>query len=375
MRDQHASEAKDEQEDTTANGDPAICRVVVSFSDVHTESSNVSISPSHTKRCSSQSKEDLRSGPEYDRTHNLFERTIFGQLFDETLTTPRVVVIRGKACHISRASPTNQYERSSQEERTASKGKQKEVHNQSSVEVEQLLPPIGPVHDPRNHYASDSPDGKPVEVEHLLPPIEPVHDPQNLYASDSPVIEEPDSDEELYKSAEDIVESVDLDGQDGAAANGSNSELNVCFLDSTKLVIANKPEAASTTSASPEPIFADHYPSFTCLWAFVFTGANFASQVSSALPRNPDRADQSEGALGCSSPSECSWETEEPVRRKAKDNALAKLVRIELSSLLGGKPPYGFTPRLYFCIQIKDALSQTLKAVEQSKHSGSSANT
>ncbi|KAF8271546.1 hypothetical protein EI94DRAFT_1698091 [Lactarius quietus] len=300
-RDQHASEADDEQEDTAANGDPAICRVVVSFSDVHTESSNVSISPSHTKRCSSQSKEDLRSGPEYDRTHkcipcpvgehelhSLFERTIFGQLFDETLTTPQAVVIRGKACHISRASPTNQYERSSQEERgtvqTASKGKQKEVHDRSSVEVEQLLPPIGPVHDPRNHYASNSlvmedcdSDGEPVEVEHLLPPIEPVHDPRNLYASDSLVIEEPDSDEELYKSAEDIVESVDLDGQDGAAANGSNSELNVCFLDSTKLVIANKPEAASTTSASPEPIFADHYPSFTCLWAFVFMGANFTS--------------------------------------------------------------------------------------------------
>jgi hypothetical protein len=49
--------------------------------------------------------------------NGLFERTFFGQLLDETLTTPRAAVIRGQARRISRASPTNQCERSSQEER------------------------------------------------------------------------------------------------------------------------------------------------------------------------------------------------------------------------------------------------------------------
>jgi len=124
-------------------------------------------------------------------------------------------------------------------------------------------------------------DDEPVEVEQLLPPIEPVHDPRSLYASDSPVIEDPDSDSdsdsELYKSAEEIAENVDLDGQGDTAANGSNSELNVCFLDLTRLVIANKPEAASITSASPAATFTAHSPSFTCFWAFVFRGVTFAS--------------------------------------------------------------------------------------------------
>src|ERR1700761_377398 len=49
--------------------------------------------------------------------NGLFERTTFGQLFDETLTTPRAAVFRGQARRISRASPTNQYERPSEEER------------------------------------------------------------------------------------------------------------------------------------------------------------------------------------------------------------------------------------------------------------------
>ncbi len=83
--------------------------------------------------------------------------------------------------------------------RTASKGKQREVHDRSSIEVEQLLPPI-----------------------------EPVHDPRNLYASDSPVIEDPDSDEELYKSAEEVAENIDPDGQGDGATSGSNLGPNVC---------------------------------------------------------------------------------------------------------------------------------------------------
>jgi len=85
-------------------------------------------------------------------------------------------------------------------DRTASKGKQKVVYDRSSVEVEQLLPQI-----------------------------EPVHDPRNLYASDSPVIEDPGSDEELYESAEEVTENIDLNSQDDGKAKGRNSELDVCF--------------------------------------------------------------------------------------------------------------------------------------------------
>lgn len=81
----------------------------------------------------------------------------------------------------------------------ASKGKQKDVYNRSSVEVEQILPPI-----------------------------EPIHDPRNLYTSDSPVIEDPDSDEELYKSAEEFMKNMGLDSQVDGAASESNSGSNVC---------------------------------------------------------------------------------------------------------------------------------------------------
>ena len=61
--DQHASEADDEQEDIAANGDSAICRVVVEFSDVYAEPSNVTISPSCTKRRSS----DCNDGKSFAR--------------------------------------------------------------------------------------------------------------------------------------------------------------------------------------------------------------------------------------------------------------------------------------------------------------------
>ena len=74
------------------------------------------------------------------------------------------------------------------------KGKQKDIHDCSSVEVEQLLP---------------------------------VHDPRNYYASDSLVNEELDSDKEVYKSAEEM-ENLDPDRQSDGAASESNSGANVC---------------------------------------------------------------------------------------------------------------------------------------------------
>ncbi|KAH9014519.1 hypothetical protein EDB85DRAFT_1899170 [Lactarius pseudohatsudake] len=75
----------------------------------------------------------------------------------------------------------------------ANKGKQKGVHDQSSAEVEQLLP---------------------------------VHNPRNLYTSDSPVIKDLDSDEELYKSAEEVVENIDPDGQSDGTANKNRVDQN-----------------------------------------------------------------------------------------------------------------------------------------------------
>jgi hypothetical protein len=65
-----------------------------------------------------------------------------------------------------------------------------------------------------------------------LPEIEPVHDPRTLYASDSPVIEDPDSDE-VYESAEEVAENIDVNSQDGGIAKGRNSELDVCFFSLT----------------------------------------------------------------------------------------------------------------------------------------------
>jgi len=102
--------------------------------------------------------------------------------------------------------------------RTASKGKQKVVYDRSSVEVEQLLPQT-----------------------------EPVHDPRNLYASDSPVIDDAESDEELYKSAEEVAENVDLNGQDDSTTKGRNLEPGVRFFsfDSRLLLLTvmNRPRS------------------------------------------------------------------------------------------------------------------------------------
>jgi hypothetical protein len=149
-------------------------------------------------------------------------------------------------------------------------------------------------------------DDEPVEVEQLLPPIGPVHNPQDLYASDSPVMEDPHSDEEQYKlrenngEREDIAESVDLDGQSGAAANGSNSGLHVCFLDLTKclplLTSLKRPRSFRPPQhlSSKSKVSQASGPSFSRV-------SRSPPRVSLALPRNLYRADQSERALGCSS--------------------------------------------------------------------------
>ena len=52
--------------------------------------------------------------------------------------------------------------------------------------------------------ASDTCGRSSVEVERALPLGEQVHDPRDFYASDSPVVVDLDSDQELYRSAEEF---------------------------------------------------------------------------------------------------------------------------------------------------------------------------
>ena len=135
--------------------------------------------------------------------------------------------------------------------RTASKGKQKVVYDRSSVEVEQLLPQI-----------------------------EPVHDPRHLYASDSPVIEDPDSDEELYKSAEEVVENIDLNGQDDGTTKGRNLEPDVCFFSFDLRLSLLTGMNRLYPFGFPAAIFTAHCPRLTSFRVSVFTGVMFVAPGS-----------------------------------------------------------------------------------------------
>ena len=209
-------------------------------------------------------------------------------------TTPRAAVIGRRSTRSSPESSTSQKDCSSQEERVrtsqhvvptidnefnlpviqatiraASKGKQKDVYDRSSVEVEQILPPI-----------------------------EPVHDPRNLYASDSPVIEDPDSDKELYKSAEEFAKNIGLEGQVDGAAGESNSGSNACFLFDLYWPLLkglNQPRSLrppqQLSSQFTAPISHPSSPSLSPV-------SHPPLLVASALPRNPDRTDQRQGTLG-----------------------------------------------------------------------------
>ena len=95
-----------------------------------------------------------------------------------------------------------------------------------------------------------------------MPLVEPVHDPRNFYTSDSPVIEDPDSDQDLYKSAEEDVENVELDGQGDGVADSSNSGSNVCFFFFVAFTVANRSGVASITWAIPTVISTPHCPRF-----------------------------------------------------------------------------------------------------------------
>ncbi|KAI9430424.1 hypothetical protein H4582DRAFT_2086977 [Lactarius indigo] len=234
---------------------------------------------------------------------------------------------------------------------TASKGKQKDVNDRSSVEVEQLLPPV-----------------------------EPVHDPRNFYASDSPMIEDPDSDDELYKPAEEDAENIKLDGQGDGEANESPEQ-------------RRSPGPSQQLSSCSAPV--SHLPSSRV--------SHLPLQVSLALPQNSDRADHCQGELGGylgtndvqqgsqayiidlleriarnTDPTRGTGSRGDrkvhgrrgrsPVRRTAEDNALAKSVRVELSLLFKDNPPYGCTPS-------PSRLSTFMSAWESSGHGATACET
>lgn len=66
---------------------------------------------------------------------------------------------------------------------------------------------------------SDTCSRSSVEVEEILPSDEHVQDPRDFYASDSPVLAELDSDQEMYRSAEEFDVSNDTEVQDGNQAS------------------------------------------------------------------------------------------------------------------------------------------------------------
>jgi hypothetical protein len=68
-----------------------------------------------------------------------------------------------------------------------------------------------------------------VEVEQILPRTE--HDPRDFYASDSPVLDEYfDSDQDLYKSAEESLGRVDPEVQDGDQVESSIASVWFSYL-------------------------------------------------------------------------------------------------------------------------------------------------
>ncbi|KAH8977011.1 hypothetical protein EDB83DRAFT_2327849 [Lactarius deliciosus] len=147
------------------------------------------------------------------------------------------------------------------------------------------------------------------EVEQLLPPIEPSHDPRNFYASDSPVIEDPDLDEEPDKSK--VVENIDQDGQGDRVDSESNGGPNSNAPHSHTSRLSSQGESHSQPRDSP---------------------------TTSPYLR---RADQRRGASSVGRSNSSGFEQQAYIVNLLEQ---IKLVRDELALLLGASPPYGSTP-------------------------------
>ncbi|KAH9019778.1 hypothetical protein EDB85DRAFT_1896500 [Lactarius pseudohatsudake] len=149
----------------------------------------------------------------------------------------------------------------------------------------------------------DPHDRSSVEVEQILPPHEPVQDPRDFYACDSPVLDNPNSDIELYESAKEFGENVDPRVQDGPQASGS-------------FVRPHTPKGYQQES--------------------------HAAAASSPY-KVTENSDRTHGSRGRGSHMVKGRHGRSPFWREADKNSLAKLVRTELSSLLKDNPPYGLT--------------------------------
>ncbi|KAI0250718.1 hypothetical protein BJV78DRAFT_1154849 [Lactifluus subvellereus] len=85
----------------------------------------------------------------------------------------------------------------------------------------------------RTRTQRDTHDRSSIEVEQILPPNDPAQDPRDFYAPDSPVFDYPDSDQELYESAKEFEENDEPEGRgDGVASDNEAGSNARCFSNS-----------------------------------------------------------------------------------------------------------------------------------------------
>jgi len=114
---------------------------------------------------------------------------------------------------------------------------------------------------PRSAQHLDTYNRSSLEVEQILPSDEHVQDPQDFYASDSPVLVDFDSDQELYRSAEEFEIRNDTEVQD--EHQGSNFVVcPVLFSCLVYAFITNWCEAFSAVASA-------HHSALPTLAAFV----------------------------------------------------------------------------------------------------------
>ena len=90
-------------------------------------------------------------------------------------------------------------------------------------------------------------------MEHIPPAAGPIQDPRNFYAADSPVSRNFDSDQELYESAEDFEETLEPEGQGVEEVSDSSLGLGVSLSRFSCTVFTNNSEAAASVRAFPGP--------------------------------------------------------------------------------------------------------------------------
>jgi hypothetical protein len=83
-----------------------------------------------------------------------------------------------------------------------------------------------------------------------LPANEHTQDPRDFYASDSPVLNNSDSDQEVYESAEDFAETLETEDRGGEQVGSSSTGIRVSI---SRLVCIRHSETAATARAIPGP--------------------------------------------------------------------------------------------------------------------------